>query len=95
MKKKALKNFNHLKAEKKIYSDWEKKTLFSSKNKQKKFSIIMPPPKCNRSLPIGHALNMTIQDIICRYWRMNDREYCGNLELIMLGATQNIVKKPT
>ena len=65
-----FKNFNHLEAEKKIYKDWEKKNLFSSKIKKnkKKFSIIMPPPNVSGNLHIGHALNMTIQDVLCRYW---------------------------
>ena len=70
-----LNNFNHLEAEKRIYLEWEKKDLFSSKinSKKKSFSMIMPPPNVTGNLHIGHALNMTIQDILCRFWRMNGR----------------------
>ena len=86
---------NHLEAEKEIYSSWEKKGLFSSKIKSKKknFSIIMPPPNVTGNLHIGHALNMTIQDILCRYWRMNERNVLWQPGTDHAGiATQNVVE---
>ena len=97
MKKESnLKNFNHLKDEKKIYSEWEKRDLFSSKAKsnKKNFSIIMPPPNVTGNLHIGHALNMTIQDILCRYWRMNEKNVLWQPGTDHAGiATQNVVEK--
>ena len=90
------KNFNHLVAEKKIYTDWEKKKLFSSKirKNKKNFSIIMPPPNVTGSLHIGHALNMTIQDVLCRYWRMNGKNVLWQPGTDHAGiATQNVVEK--
>ena len=91
-----LKNFNHLEIENKLYLDWEKKKLFSSKvNKNKQnFSIIMPPPNVTGSLHIGHALNMTIQDVLCRYWRMNNKNVLWQPGTDHAGiATQNVVEK--
>lgn len=41
---------------------------------KKKFCIAIPPPNITGSLHIGHALNMTIQDVIARYKRMCDYE---------------------
>ncbi len=91
-----LKNFNFLEAEKKIYDAWERKGLFSSKidAKKKNFSVIMPPPNVTGNLHIGHALNMTIQDILCRFWRMNGRNVLWQPGTDHAGiATQSVVEK--
>ncbi len=68
----SLGEYNPSKIEKKWYSEWLKKALFTptlDESKQK-FSIVMPPPNVTGSLHIGHALNMTLQDITVRYKRM-------------------------
>ena len=91
-----LNNFNHLEAENRIYTAWEKKDLFSSKidHKKKNFSMIMPPPNVTGNLHIGHALNMTIQDILSRFWRMNGRNVLWQPGTDHAGiATQSIVEK--
>src|SRR3989338_3239086 len=70
--------------ETKIYELWEKSGYFNPDNlpkshppsqklrrdKQKSFSIIMPPPNANGSLHLGHAVFTTLQDIIIRFRRM-------------------------
>jgi valyl-tRNA synthetase len=38
------------------------------------FCIVIPPPNVTGSLHIGHALNNTLQDVLCRYWRMKGRD---------------------
>lgn len=57
---------------------WTKKfsTAFKSdpSSRKKKFCITIPPPNITGSLHIGHALNMTIQDVIVRYKRMKNYE---------------------
>ena len=55
------KDVNHLELEKKLYQKWLDKDLFHAKPKEKnkKFSIMMPPPNVTGTLHIGHALNMT------------------------------------
>ena len=63
--------------EEKIYALWEKSGFFNPDNlpnaqslKPKAFSVIMPPPNANGSLHIGHALFVTLQDIMIRFNRM-------------------------
>ena len=34
------------------------------------FAIVIPPPNVTGSLHMGHALNNTLQDILCRFERM-------------------------
>ncbi len=38
------------------------------------FTIVIPPPNVTGSLHMGHALNNTLQDILCRYWRMKGKD---------------------
>jgi len=63
--------------EQKIYRMWEESGFFNpdrllkaKSQKPKPFTIIMPPPNANGSLHIGHAVFVTLQDIITRYKRM-------------------------
>ncbi len=58
------------------------------------FSIVIPPPNVTGSLHIGHALNITLQDILCRHARQK-----GKVALWLPGmdhagiATQNVVER--
>ncbi len=45
--------------------------ILDADGKEKTYTIIMPPPNANGSLHAGHALFVTIQDILSRYKRMN------------------------
>ena len=93
--KKIEKNFNHKEVEKKIYNDWYQKELFKPDpiSKKEKMSIMMPPPNVTGTLHIGHALNMTIQDIMVRYWRMNNKDVLWQPGTDHAGiATQKIVE---
>lgn len=61
--------------EDKIYKLWEESGFFSpdklpNAKKRKPFTIIMPPTNANGNLHAGHALVMTIEDIMTRYKRM-------------------------
>ena len=62
--------------EKDIYENWEKKGYFKAKvNKNKEpFTIVMPPPNVTSKAHIGHGLDMTLQDILIRYKRMQGFE---------------------
>ena len=64
----------HSDVENKIYTYWEKNKLFEPKKNLKKFSIVIPPPNVTGSLHMGHALNNSIQDLLVRYYRMNNYE---------------------
>lgn len=63
-----------------IYKKWENSGYFNPDNCIKDgitgkdaphFSIVMPPPNANGRLHAGHALVMSLQDIMTRYNRMN------------------------
>ena len=64
--------YNHKAVEGKIYQMWEKGGYFTPKldKKKKPFTIIMPPPNANAPLHIGHAMFVSIEDILTRYHRM-------------------------
>ncbi|MCP4112094.1 MAG: valine--tRNA ligase [Desulfobacteraceae bacterium] len=82
--------------EKHWYKLWEQEKLFSSSETSDKgsYSIVIPPPNVTGVLHMGHALNNTMQDILCRYKRLK-----GYNVLWMPGtdhagiATQNVVEK--
>ena len=83
--------------EKRWYDFWEKEWLFAAseeQSNQKCYSIVIPPPNVTGVLHMGHALNNTLQDILCRYRRLR-----GDNVLWMPGtdhagiATQNVVEK--
>jgi len=69
--------------ESKIYNMWENKKYFTPNIdlSKKPFVIIMPPPNANGVLHIGHAIFVTIEDILIRYNRMK-----GNPTLWLPGA---------
>lgn len=71
-KEKMHKIYEPQKSESKIYKMWEENRYFTpSINLSKKpFVIIMPPPNANGVLHIGHAVFVTIEDILIRYHRM-------------------------
>ena len=58
--------------EKKWYEYWEENGLFKAKGKSdaKAYCIVIPPPNVTGTLHMGHALNNTLQDILCRYKKM-------------------------
>jgi valyl-tRNA synthetase len=84
----------HSDVEDKIYSYWEKNELFKPKENIKKFSIVIPPPNVTGSLHMGHALNNSIQDLLVRYYRMNNYETLWQPGTDHAGiATQALVEK--
>ena len=82
--------------EKKWRHFWESKGLFtaSETGDRPSYAIVIPPPNVTGVLHMGHALNNTLQDILCRYRRLR-----GDNVLWMPGtdhagiATQNVVEK--
>ena len=70
------KKFDPNKIEEKQYQDWENSGMFACNPESDKepWTIMIPPPNITGSLHIGHALNMTLQDILTRYNRMNGRD---------------------
>lgn len=62
--------------EKRIYEKWLKGKCFDARPNSEKepFTIVMPPPNITGQLHIGHALNLTLQDIVIRFKRMSGFE---------------------
>ncbi len=71
---KFLKPYQPQETERRIYTLWEESGFFNPDNlpgeRKNPFTIIMPPANANGSLHAGHALVMTIEDIMTRYKRM-------------------------
>jgi len=58
------------------------------------YSIVIPPPNVTGSLHMGHALNVTLQDVLIRYARMNGRNALWLPGTDHAGiATQNVVER--
>src|ERR1039457_1476195 len=82
--------------EEKWYAVWEKEGYFRgiAPSEKPSYSIVIPPPNITGVLHMGHALNNTLQDILCRWKRMS-----GENVLWMPGtdhagiATQNVVER--
>ena len=84
----------HSEVEDNIYTYWEKNELFKPKKNKKKYSIVIPPPNVTGSLHMGHALNNSIQDLLVRYYRMNNYETLWQPGTDHAGiATQALVEK--
>jgi len=92
------KAYNPKTVEDKIYRLWLKSGFFNPdklpKCHKKPYTIVIPPPNITGELHMGHALNVTIQDILIRWKRMQ-----GFKTLWLPGtdhagiATQNVVEK--
>ena len=82
--------------EKKWYRTWTEAGYFHADpvDGRPAYSIVIPPPNVTGALHMGHALNNTLQDILCRWKRM-----AGHSVLWMPGtdhagiATQNVVER--
>ncbi len=78
------------------YQFWLDRDLFKADPNSDKppFSIVIPPPNVTGRLHIGHALNNTLQDILCRWKRMEGYEVLWMPGTDHAGiATQNVVEK--
>lgn len=69
------KNFDAAGTEQRLYDWWEQNGMFQPKDtgKGEAFSMAMPPPNVTGRLHMGHAMFVTLQDIMTRFARMCDR----------------------
>ena len=77
-------------------SIWDNNKISEAKidSVKKSITIMMPPPNVTGSLHIGHALNMTLQDVIARYWRMKGKDVLWQPGTDHAGiATQMLVER--
>ncbi|MGI9170138.1 MAG: valine--tRNA ligase [Caulobacteraceae bacterium] len=66
------KTFDPKTAEPRLYREWEASGAFSPRDDPAAppFSMAIPPPNITGALHIGHALNVTLQDVLTRFARM-------------------------
>lgn len=79
-----------------LYKYWEENSLFHAQTgtHEDPFCIVIPPPNVTGSLHMGHALNNTLQDILCRYKKMKGFNVLWQPGTDHAGiATQNVVEK--
>src|SRR5580692_5469110 len=84
--------------ETRIYEAWEKAGAFRAgrpeRAKAAPYCIVIPPPNVTGSLHMGHALNNTLQDILCRFERMRGRDVLWQPGTDHAGiATQMVVER--
>ncbi len=62
--------------EKRLYKKWTDNKYFAAtaNSGRKPFTIVMPPPNITGQLHVGHALDMTLQDAVTRFKRMQGYE---------------------
>ncbi len=74
MDDKFTKPYDPKSTEDRIYTVWEQSGFFNPDNlparHKEPFTMIMPPPNANGDLHVGHALFITVEDIMTRYKRM-------------------------
>ncbi len=90
------KGYDPADVEEKWYKYWEENNLFRADGRSMNipFCIVIPPPNVTGTLHMGHALNNTLQDILCRYMRMKSRNVLWQPGTDHAGiATQNVVEK--
>jgi len=84
--------------ESRIYEAWEKAGAFRAgrpeRAKAEPYCIVIPPPNVTGSLHMGHALNNTLQDILCRFERMRGKDVLWQPGTDHAGiATQAVVER--
>ncbi|MBU2470065.1 MAG: valine--tRNA ligase [Proteobacteria bacterium] len=90
------KSYEPAQVEERWYAYWEREGLFTADpaGKGPAYSIVIPPPNVTGQLHMGHALNNTMQDIMCRYKRMLGYEVLWMPGTDHAGiATQNVVER--
>jgi valyl-tRNA synthetase len=81
-----------------IYAAWEDAGAFRAGRPERAgappYCIVIPPPNVTGSLHMGHALNNTLQDILCRFERMRGKDVLWQPGTDHAGiATQAVVER--
>jgi valyl-tRNA synthetase len=92
------KTYQPSEVEGRIYRTWEQAGAFRAGRPEragaKPYSIVIPPPNVTGSLHMGHALNNTLQDILCRFERMRGKDVLWQPGTDHAGiATQMVVER--
>jgi len=92
------KTYQPAEVEGRIYESWEKERVFEAGRPERAgaepYSVVIPPPNVTGSLHMGHALNNTLQDVLCRFERMRGRDVLWQPGTDHAGiATQMVVER--
>ena len=92
------KTYQPAEIEKRIYTDWETAGAFRCGRPERAdappYCIVIPPPNVTGSLHMGHALNNTLQDVLCRFERMRGKDVLWQPGTDHAGiATQMVVER--
>jgi valyl-tRNA synthetase len=84
--------------ETRIAAAWEAERAFKAGRADRvgaePYTIVIPPPNVTGSLHMGHALNNTLQDVLCRFERMRGRDVLWQPGTDHAGiATQMVVER--
>jgi valyl-tRNA synthetase len=89
------KTFDPAAIEARWYAHWEENGLFRPEREAAEpFTIVIPPPNVTGSLHIGHALDLTLQDILIRHARLQGKDALWVVGTDHAGiATQMVVER--
>ena len=91
------KKYNHEEVEKNKYEKWLEKEYFKcdEKSLKKPFCIVLPPPNVTGVLHLGHAWDVTLQDIIIRYKKMEgyDTLWLPGMDHAAIATEAKVVKR--
>jgi valyl-tRNA synthetase len=92
------KTYQPSEVEGRIYRTWEAAGAFRAGRPERAqatpYSIVIPPPNVTGSLHMGHALNNTLQDVLCRFERMRGKDVLWQPGTDHAGiATQMVVER--
>ena len=92
------KTFDPAAVERRVSAAWAEARAFEAGRPERRgakpYTIMIPPPNVTGSLHIGHALNNTLQDVLCRFERMRGRDVLWQPGMDHAGiATQMVVER--
>jgi valyl-tRNA synthetase len=92
------KTYQPAEIEARIHQEWEKAQAFKAGRPERRgaepYCIVIPPPNVTGSLHMGHALNNTLQDVLCRFERMRGKDVLWQPGTDHAGiATQLVVER--
>ena len=89
--------YNHNEVEEGKYEKWKKLDYFKcQENSDKKpYAIVLPPPNVTGVLHLGHAWDVTLQDIIIRYKKMEgyDTLWLPGMDHAAIATEAKVVKR--
>ena len=91
------KKYDHKKVEENKYDKWKEKGYFKcdEESDKKPFCIVLPPPNVTGVLHLGHAWDVTLQDIIIRYKKMEgyDTLWLPGMDHAAIATEAKVVKR--